>query len=391
MVRHENYSKSSFEDFLQDDFFIESVKRPTAESVAFWEGFLSEYPGQASAYTAARKFIEDAMAPRLSDKDIGEMWSNIQRASKPTSKPLRRWKFAYSAAAVVAGMVLVAGAYMYFSQRDGSGNDKLLALITNVSDSLIQGDVRLVLSERKTVIINEKESSITYDSATVNTNSEVIRKEEIAVHNELIVPYGKRSVLTLDDGTKIWVNAGTRLMYPARFGKGKREIYVNGEIFLDVAPDTKRPFVVHTKDLSIRVLGTKFNVQAYAGDIQSRVALASGKVRITSDVDEVNLIPNSIYENEGGIASVREADVSKYTSWIDGLYVYESESLRVILKRLARYYGTEIETSASLPEFRCSGKLDLKENIEDVMAVLGNALPVVYLKEGDKYIVRPKP
>lgn len=76
----------------------------------------------------------------------------------------------------------------------------------------------------------------------------------------MVIPRGKRSVLTFSDGSKVWVNAGTRVIYPTEFEKDKREIYVDGEIYIEVARDEERPFYVRTKDMNVRVLGTKFNV-----------------------------------------------------------------------------------------------------------------------------------
>jgi ferric-dicitrate binding protein FerR (iron transport regulator) len=208
-----------------------------------------------------------------------------------------------------------------------------------------------------------------------------------------MVPYGKSSVLILHDGTKIWVNAGTRLVYPVEFEKGKREIYVNGEIFLDVAHDAQRPFIVRTNNLRIQVIGTRFNVQVYAVDDHSRIALESGLVKIISETaDDVLLIPNKMYEQDkSGHSSVKDVDIRKYTSWIYGLYIYESERLDMILKRLTRYYGTEIVFDASVSEIRCSGKLDLKENLDDVLSSISMAALVEYVKDGESYIISVQP
>ena len=132
---------------------------------------------------------------------------------------------------------------------------------------------------------------------------------------------------------------------------------------------------------------------AYASDDQSRIALVSGSVKIiTGAADDVLLSPNKMYEQDkNGQSSVKDVDIRKYTSWIHGLYMYESERLDVILTRLTRYYGTDIVFDEYVSEIRCSGKLDLKENIEDVLSVICKTAPVEYVEESKKYIVNYKP
>ena len=92
----------------------------------------------------------------------------------------------------------------------------------------------LILAEDKVVSLKEKETTITYDSVAIKANEENISKKELAVYNQLVIPRGKRSVLTFSDGSKVWVNAGTRVIYPTEFEKDKREIYVDGEIYIEV-------------------------------------------------------------------------------------------------------------------------------------------------------------
>ena len=101
-------------------------------------------------------------------------------------------------------------------------------------------EVQLILSEQKTVRLEEKKSSIRYDAAEIHINEDArkpITKKEVAAFNQLLVPYGKQTTLTLADGTRVWVNAGSRLIYPSAFDDDRREIYAEGEIYIEVAHD----------------------------------------------------------------------------------------------------------------------------------------------------------
>lgn len=391
MAEQEKYANYSFEDFLQDKFFIESVKRPTEESVVFWNHFIVSFPEQMEVYGAARKFIEDAADSQISDEGVSEIWATIQMRIKSARKWSKVQKTTCALAAVAASIaVLIVVRELFFYDDNQHEQSDIISFISSQKDTISHsGEIQLKLSEQKTVVLEGKESVITYDSAEIQTNTVKIPKHGIAPYNQLVIPNGKHSVLTLHDGTKIWINAGTKLVYPVEFEKNKREIYVNGEIFLDVASDAQWPFFVRTNDLCIQVIGTKFNVQAYSCDEISRIALESGSVRIKSAVsDDILLSPNKIYDQDkSGHFLVKDADIEKYTSWIHGLYIYESERLAVILKRLERYYGIKIAVDSSASELRCSGKLDLKDNVEDVLSIISKTAPVEYIKDSEKYAV----
>ena len=386
MTGQKKYTTYSFEDFLQDDFFIESIKSPTEERRTFWKNFLEDHPEQSETYHAARKFLEDVVRPQV----VAAMWDNIQMEIKRVRTLGKIRKIAYTSVAVAASIALLLVARLFFI---GQGGDDMMNFVANNMETISNsGEIQLIVSEQKTVYLREKEAVITYDSASIHTGAEKLSKSDISSFNQLVVPYGKSSVLTLHDGTKIWVNAGTRLVYPVAFETNKREIYVNGEIFLDVAPDAQRPFIVRTDDMRIQVVGTKFNVQAYATDEQSRIALAEGLVKIISGADGVLLNPNQLYEQDkGGQSFVKDADVGQYTSWIHGVYQYESERLDVILKRMERYYGKEIVVDPSIAEITCSGKLDLKENVEDVLWIICITADVGYVQDGERYIINYQP
>ena len=332
---------------------------------------------------------------RLSDYEVTVMWENITRKIKKTRKRVLLKKIIYSTTTVAASILaLMVVRLLWFQPVTPVANDSIIMFADNHGDlSITKGEVQLILSEEKTVYIQESEAVISYDSTNIHTGVERLSKDEVGSYNQLIVPFGKNTLLTLHDGTKIWVNAGTRLVYPTEFETGKREVYVSGEIFLDVAADEQRPFIVRTDELQIKVVGTQFNVQAYKSDEHSRIALASGSVKISyGNAEDVTLNPNQLFERDkNGFSSVEDTDIEQYTSWIYKLYAYNSERLGVILKRLERYYGNEIIVESYVSEFRCSGKLDLKENLEDVLSNICKTAPIVYENDGEKYIINYNP
>jgi Leucine-rich repeat (LRR) protein len=387
MLKQNDYSGFSFEDFLQDNFFVDSMKHPTDESLLFWKEFQEKNEGRLHHFNAARRFIEDTCKQQLSHDEVAGIWTNIQTSNKPV---IRLRLIRYAGIAVTAGIVAVT--FLFLIKKPNEKSEDIIAFVNEHRTQAAPGsETRLILSDNKIVSLPEKESAITYDSTMISTSSEEISKKEVATFNQLIIPHGKRSILILDDGTKIWVNAGSKLVYPAEFEKEKREIYVDGEIFLDVAHDTLRPFIVHTNDISIQVVGTRFNVQAYASDARKQVALEQGIIKVLSGNNEILISPDKMYEYENGQGSVKDVNIKKYTSWVDGLYLYESEQLEVILKRLSRYYGKEIIADQTSAKLKCSGKLDLKNNLNDVLACITYTAPITYVYKDEKYLITYKP
>ena len=239
------------------------------------------------------------------------------------------------------------------------------------------------------MVITDKEAEIRYDDSKITVSRSQIPKEESAKYNQLIIPKGKMSRLTLSDGTKVWVNANTRIVYPAEFTGKQREIYVDGEIFLDVVHDD-RPFIVRTKGLNIEVMGTRFNVCAYDKGELERIVLVEGSVRVADKTggNKRVLEPKQMYEAAGGETRVEEVDVRKYASWIEGLYYFDRERLENVARLLSDYYGVSIVCSEKTGGFACSGKLDLKSDLDEVLLGLSLSLPVVCEHVGDDmYII----
>ena len=253
----------------------------------------------------------------------------------------------------------------------------------------------LILSEEKQIAIQGKESNLHYNQqGKLNVNSQTIsqeaeNKKKKKIYNQLIVPAGKRSSITFSDGTRIWLSASSRVVYPIEFMENKREIYVEGEAFLDVYHDENRPFIVKTNKIDIRVLGTTFNVCAYENENTQTVVLVTGKVEVKTNNNEIKtLTPNNLlaYNDQKGI-SVHPVDVQEYIAWKDGFYQFKQESLKVITKKLNKYYGKTIIVDKCLTQITCSGKLDLKEELDDVLRTLIQTVPAQITKSnGEIYI-----
>ncbi|KAA6317246.1 hypothetical protein EZS27_032568, partial [termite gut metagenome] len=195
----------------------------------------------------------------------------------------QRLKWVAGIAASIA-LFIVAGQYL-LSPNTPLETDYAEVMKPYEQDTADSDNIQLLLSGDRKISIDGKETQVDYrKEGQVKINKDVEVKEDNAaqnketVFNQLIVPLGKRSTITFKDGTKVWINSGSRIMYPVNFGKDKREIYAEGEIYPDVTHDVSRPFIVKTKKMEIKVLGTEFNITAYENESDWQVILVNGKV-----------------------------------------------------------------------------------------------------------------
>lgn len=186
----------------------------------------------------------------------------------------------------------------------------------------------------------------TVKSTTANKIEDVIlaKGEDTQVY-KISIPRGKNYYMMLEDSTEVWLNADSKLSFPSRFEADKREVELVGEGYFKVKPDASRPFIVKSGYLITKVLGTEFNFRAY-NKKDAEVTLVSGKVAVSGvgndNTKEVILSPNETVSMINGKFQVSETDIKKYTSWVEGWFYFDNETLEDIMKELGRWYNVNI-------------------------------------------------
>lgn len=202
-------------------------------------------------------------------------------------------------------------------------------------------------------------------------------------YREFTVPRGERVELTLSDGTKLFANSNSKVVYPQEFTGKERRIYVNGEVYLEVAKDKDHPFIVESEGFDIRVLGTIFNIDNQS-EGRANIVLVEGSINlITSKDQSITLKPNDLVElQKGEIESLKQVDPYEYTSWIKGLVSLRGESISDLARRLSDYYGVKVKCDQQFAETKVYGKLDLRDSIEDVLTSLKEIVPMKIERKG---------
>lgn len=329
---------------------------------------------------------------KLSSDEKREMLLSIQK--KVREKRRQKRLYLYLSVSSIACVAMLAVLIKPFQSEPSVSAEDILTTVADIP--VDEKDIQLILSNNKTITF-EKDADIKYDDKegiTVDTGDNQIRASKVAQDkfalNTLIVPKGKRSSLTLADGSKVWVNSGTTLKFPSQFKSAKREIWVDGEIYIDVVSNKDCPFLVNTSSMVIDVVGTQFNVSSYQEDAECAVVLVEGRVNVTMDTGKTSLLPNQMLSVAMNNATVKEVDVSNYTSWKDGYLQFASEPLTHIMKRLSRYYNIPIQCSESSSALVCSGKLILFDNLDAVLETISNTLPIDFSFEEKQVVIEKR-
>lgn len=399
-MKRKDYSYYTTEELLQDDYFISSMRHPTTESEDYWKCLVEEGKIKREDYEISRNFILYVQPPKskLTKNESTDLWMKIEVENKKRLKKMIRHLYIFSSS--VACLLLVVGVFWFTKEVKITRPIQAALQIEQIKKLDIQSnDIQLVLANNNQITLEEAQTDVEYSKkGEIKVNSKVIEQQVVSeevsaepAYNQLVTPKGRHSTLLLSDGSKLWVNAGTHVVYPVTFTGKNREIYVEGEVFLEVAHDKKHPFIVKTEKMDINVTGTSFNVCAYKNEQEQAVVLVTGSVNIkTVDKIETTLEPNQLFSHTSRGSRVKTVDVNDYILWKEGLYQYKSEKLSSILKRLSLYYGKQIECSESVASIVCSGKLDLKEDMDKVLSGLAATVRVKCEKKDGVYYISGK-
>lgn len=212
------------------------------------------------------------------------------------------------------------------------------------------------------------------------------------------VPRGNKSEVVLPDGSKVWLNNNSKLVYPKKFNREQRHVELTGEAYFEVEHNSRLPFVVQTSDVSIKVLGTKFNVCAYPNDKYIETTLISGKVTVQSNENPevVNVLaPGESLSFDRVSNQVVKAgvDTKFYTYWMKGEFVFKDEKFETLAKRIERIYNVEIIfEDQSLKEKTYTGDFKVDDNIYTILEIIkrSTTVPIEYESYRNKITFRIK-
>lgn len=392
-MESKNYQNFTTEDFVLDEDFQHWVMHPDDDNERRWSLFMEQYPGKLEQIRQAKMIVHavQPFEPTVSEEVLNNIFNQITQ----NAKPVRKMRFVlWTAAASLLALIAIGGLLHYYQD-----STQLATFETMNAKDIGKGKIVLAdgtiheFDTEKTTIQQTASGNLKVNNDTITEHPVNTKAGQVAM-NQIIIPFGKRSDITLADGTHIWLNSGSQISYPVTFSDKSREVYLLGEAFFDVKNDPSRPFFVYTKDIKLKVLGTRFNVSSFANDATTQAVLLTGKITAVKSKGfsaTYELLPGEriVYNKEEENLTKDRVDVELYSSWINGYLIFRNEPVTGIFNKLERSYNKHIVVEIGLEKVTFSGKLDLIEDLDSVLENIAFTSSFKVKKENDKYTIKP--
>ena len=391
MSPHSFISVSYIQIMITDPLYIAQLVRRK-----FREGLTEQQASDLQAWSErdSRNFelmqqlereVKEGVDTRIFNSfDEDRSWSVIQRRRRRQS--LRFW-------GRIAAMLAVVTSISFFVFR--FNKNKEVTRIVESHDTRYKNDVlpaikgaKIVLADGTEVKVNDN-LALLPDGTIATEEKKILANSEESTLNTLIVPAANFLNLTLSDGTKVWINASSELVFPSRFAKDKRQIKLKGEAYFQVAKDVERPFFVETDGGSVKVLGTHFNVSAYSD--RPVTTLQEGKVLVYKDNLEEVLLPGMKAEIIGSRIDVRKADLQKDLAWKNNSFYFKGDNIVNIAKQLQNWYNIEVSFSKGVSLSQTyTGEISRSANLTEVLKMLEFVSDLDFKIDNNKLLILKK-
>jgi len=311
--------------------------------------------------------------------DIDLSWKLLNR-KYISSRRKRIQKYTISTAVSVAAVIVViflvfnhTPKFVFFTSVLSNSDIFRDSLLYQKEIILISNGKQIELANGTTIEYNDNKANEIDPEMYTSKTAEV-------KYDQLVVPHGRRANIVFQDGTHMYINSGSHVTYPTLFDRKKRELFIyEGEIFLEVAKEIDRPFIVSTQNFSVNVLGTSFNVCTYKEDKSAQVTLVEGSVQvILSNANKVQVLPDQCMNIDGIEYSIKNVNVLEYMAWKDDYLYLEKQTCGNVLTRLSRYYDAKIVFDGNISIIPVKGKLNLENSLQEVLDVLCLSLDLKY-------------
>ena len=324
-----------------------------------------------------------------------EAWNiitgRIEKKRRARKYPLILLKIA----AVLVPLIIVSVWYYFADNFSGSYS---IEQPGEAIASVRQSRATLLLSSGETVDLDGTGTGkeLNLDGTVIHhDDKDRIRYAEtrdITMHS-LYVPRGSEFQLVLADGTRVYLNSGTRLDYPTGFGSENRSVTLDGEAFFDVVSDTGRPFIVRTPGMDITVTGTLFNIMSYAGE-PAEATLVEGRVSVAAgEHPTIDLFPGqqARIDTNDKMPEVRQVNVNDFTSWTRGVFTFRDMHLRDLAMRLERWYDVEISfVDPAIADMRFTGAIEKDKPLENLLVLVEKSAGIDFIEQQGKIILKKK-
>lgn len=371
--------------FLLDHFKEDNNEDTLREIIA---EKLNEYPLEGFEHMP-RQF--DATFSSILNKIDNE---GVTEEETPKSKSPLLFKIL---ATVTVILVVFQSVYTYYRSTEKTTDNKVVKSI-NVKTNIRPGSNKaiLTLQDGSTIVLNDAKDGTLAQQGNAKVvklaNGQVIYNNEAdaaptkVLYNTMSTPKGGQYKLTLPDGTEVWLNSASSITYPTAFVDKERNVSITGEAYFEVAKDKTKPFHVKAGNQMVEVLGTHFNIMAYADEEAIKTTLLEGSVKISENNQSSILKPgDQAVVDKNGSLKVGPASIEDALAWKNGYFKFNRVDIKYIMRQLARWYDVDVIYQGQIPNDEFVGKMGRGENIAQVLHLL--ELGGVHFKIDDKKII----
>jgi len=311
----------------------------------------------------------------------------------------RKWKIHLYYSGVAVGVAILLCVALVLLRQVPMANDRILA--QNIGQMKNTSKVQLKLNSGEIIELDKlQEQALLKDSVLIKNESHTLIYNSDSVtsvnvqYNTLTLPRGTEYNIVLADGTKVYLNADSEIRYPVTFVDNKREVELKGEAYFVVAKNEQQPFLVRVNDqISVRVLGTSFNVTAYPDQKRIVTTLEEGSVQVEYGEKSVNITPGeqAVYDKKNGYLKVKEVDTQLYTSWKDGYYKFSNATLEEIMETLTLWYDLNVfYVNPEVKNLEFTGRLKRYDDVKGLFKKFEDTGLVQFCLKGNNVVINKK-
>lgn len=383
--------------FTEQESFLNYCFKRNDEDVLYWEKWLAEHPAHQQEVENLRQMVllmGEASHMRTMQAGFNRLQAKIKQSKPPEPFKiypfLKKWSIAAAASLIVIG----AGLYVFYPKGPSivekvqdvppGGNRAVLILGNGQKVDLTHAANGAIASQSGIKVRKTASGQLIYDVSNVSQNAGT------SGYNTIETPSGGQYQINLSDGTKVWLNAASKLRYPVKFAGNERRVELTGEGYFEVAHNKAMPFKVRSARQTVEVLGTHFNIMAYPEEKEVKTTLLEGAVNVKSEHGSMRLIPGQQARlTRDKIQLTENTDLEDVVAWKDGYFKF-NESLVNIMHKISRWYGVEVvyQTDPD-PSLTYSGKISRTRNISAVLKIIEFNGDVHFKIEGRKiYVIK---
>lgn len=328
----------------------------------------------------------------IPELDYDKMWNRIIKERVFRRRYLVRRVLKFTAAVVLPLLLIVGGLIMSGREEKAMQGIKPFERPENaIMLTLSDGSAVDLREIRQKKLVTGEVVKIRQDSIGLVYETQA-EDDTIQRYNMLEVPVAADFRLQLSDGTVVYLNSGSKLRYPVTFKGAERKVFLEGEAYFEVTKDEQHPFRVEVRNVEVEVLGTSFNINAYPEREDVQTTLASGKVRVANGEKYVVLTSGEQASCVQGDIQVKEVDVREFTSWKNGLFIFNRMTLKDIMIQMERWYGLQvIFFDSGIEEYTFTGMIDKNLPAEETFKVIEKVVDVNFsLKDGNVIVTKLK-